>query len=87
MQSFSEKCMEFMLSIGVRGQNSVSIQTFNSFKICIIRSAIFSGEISAVIDLADNCLVTSSGLELHSEMNGINVDNFKFESQPSRADG
>lgn len=63
------------------------MQTFSSFKIWNNRSAIFSGEMSAVIDLADNCLVTNSGLELHNEMNGMYVDNFKFESQPSNADG
>lgn len=42
---------------------------------------------SAVIDLADSCRVTSSGLELHVEMTGIYVDNFKFETLPSSADG
>lgn len=63
------------------------MQTFNSSSIKNIRSAVFGAEINATIDLADNCRVTSSGLELHPDINGIKVESFKFDSHPSNADG
>lgn len=53
---------------------------------CIL-SATFVDGIRATMDLADSCRVTSSGLELHVEMNEMNVDSFKLESAPSIADG
>lgn len=51
------------------------------------RSAIFARGIKAIIDLAESCRVTNSGLELQVEINGMYVDNLKFDSVPSRADG
>lgn len=58
-----------------------------SLKMRFIRSATFVEGIKATIDLADSCLVTNSGLELQVEMNGMYVESFKLESDPSRADG
>lgn len=61
--------------------------TFISFKMLPILSTTFADGIRATIDFAESCRVTSSGLELQIEMNGTNVDSFKLESDPSKADG
>lgn len=47
------------------------------------RSAIFARGIKAHMDFDESCLVTSSGLELHIEINGIYVDSLKLDSFPS----
>lgn len=65
----------------------ILLLTFISFEIWLIFSTTFADGMRATIDFAESCRVTSSGLELQIEMNGTNVDNFKLESDPSKADG
>lgn len=61
--------------------------TCSSSKISLIFSGTFADGMRATIDFAESCRVTSSGLELQIEINGTKMDNFKFESAPSKADG
>lgn len=45
------------------------------------------GAINATIEFADNFRVTSSGLELHVEMNGTKLRSFELVSQLLTPDG
>lgn len=85
------KCLKevlyFLHKIGNPQFIIIYYHTFNSPKMSFSRSGILPGTINATSDFADKFLVTNSGLLLHAEINGMNVDMVKFDSLPSRAEG